>query len=129
MFQDGVLIAGSGGDGGDTVELYVPSSGVSCSLPKLPVNGIRYQDHTLENTGLICGGADTSNFCLQWSPDTGSWEEGLLLGIERAFHVSWTPAPTYLGTFLMGGARSERKTTLINYDGTQEAAFPLKYDT
>ena len=112
----------------DTVELYVPSSNVSCSLPKLP--GDR-RFHTLERSGLLCGGYDSvdpQDTCLQWSPDTGSWEELLHLDISRYNHVSWTP-DNGIGTYLMGGDYDERTTTLIKHDGTQEAAFPLKYYT
>ena len=78
----------------------------------------------------MCGGyyTNTSDTCLKWSPDTGSWLEEITLDIERSSHVSWTP-DNGIGTYLMGGWGSKRTTTLIKPDGTQEAAFPLKYDT
>ena len=66
--------------------------------------------------------------CIQWSPDTGTWEEVLTLDVEREYHVSWTPG-TGIGTYLMGGYPSNSTTTLIKTDGTQEPAFPLKYET
>ena len=88
--------------------------------------------HTLESSGLMCGGgfSGNSDTCLQWSPDTGSWSEELTLDIDRYRHVSWTP-DNGIGTYLMGGyyTGSERTSTLIKHDGTQEAAFPLKYRT
>ena len=125
----GVLITGSGGwqVAGNTTELYLPSSGVSCSLPQLPDDR---SSHSLESSGLLCGGVDTIDSCIKWSPDTGTWEELLTLDIGRYYHVSWTPGPD-IGTYLIGGYTSEMKrtTTLIKPDGTQEPGFELKYDT
>ena len=105
----------------------MPSTNISCSLPKLPDN--RWE-HTLENSGLMCGGYGTEDSCLQWSPDTGSWEQLLTLDVRRYNHVSWTPGPD-IGTYLIGGSESSMKgtTTLVKPDGTQEPGFLLKYDT
>ena len=67
--------------------------------------------------------------CIQWSPDTGTWEELLTLDVGRWTHVSWTPN-TGIGTYLMGGGyydEGRKTTTLIRPDGTQEPGFPLKY--
>jgi len=127
LFPDAVLITGSWNSPYDTAELYVPSTGLSCSLPKLPNNA---RAHTLESSGLMCGGVFTPDTCLQWSPDTGSWSEELTLNTGRTHHVSWTP-DNGIGTYLMGGydGESGRTTTLVKPDGTQETAFPLKYDT
>ena len=123
MFPDAVLITGSD----NSAELYLPASGVSCALPQLPDDR---QDHTMESSGLICGGYYTEDTCLLWSPDNGSWQDLITLDVQRAAHVSWTPV-TEVGTFLMGGYYSEmeRTTTLIKPDGTQEPGFDLKYDT
>ena len=109
-----------------TDELYLPSSGLSCSLPRLP----HYRDrHTVERSGLLCGGHNTEDTCIQWNPDTGTWEELLTLEVERSYHVSWTPG-TGTSTYLMGGYKSEvrRTTTLVTPEGTQEPGFPLKHD-
>ena len=126
LIPDAVLITGSI-NYPDTAELYLTSSNVSCSLPKLP--DIR-MDHTLESSGRLCGGDYTEDTCLQWSPDTGSWTEELRLNTDRAYHVSWTP-DNGIGTYLMGGSgsASRRTSTLVKHDGTQEAAFLLKYST
>ena len=103
----------------------MPSSGVSCSLPQLPDDR---GDHTVESSGLLCGGWFTKDSCLQWSPNTGTWEELLTLDREKFEHVSWTPASD-IGTYLMGGGdgKTQRTTTLIKPDGTQESGFPLDY--
>ena len=96
-------------------------------MPALP--GDR-SGHTVDNH-FLCGGADgTSDSCLLWSPDSGTWENwGEELDIERYDHVSWTPSVDTSGTFLIGGAGSGTTTTLVKPDGTQEPGFPLKYDT
>lgn len=128
---DALLITGGFGTdldafGNDTAELYLPSSGLSCSLPRLP----DYRaTHTQESSGLLCGGYNTADTCIQWSPDTGTWEEYLSLDNRRDGHVSWTPG-TGTGTYLMGGIynKGRRTTTLIRPDGTQETGFSLKYD-
>ena len=114
----------TGGQNTDTAELFVPSDGTSCTLPSLPQT--RYV-HTVDNH-ILCGGSGGEDSCLQWSPDTGTWEELLTLDIARKNHVSWRPA-SGTGTYLMGGIYSKRTTTLITSDGGQETGFPLKYDT
>jgi len=110
----------------NTAELYHPSSGTSCSLPGLP--DIR-DYHTVEKSGLLCGGYDYRDSCLQWSSVTGTWEQSITLAVERRYHVSWTPQSDV--TYLMGGDSSEARTTttLIKPDGSQEPGFSLKYDT
>ena len=119
-----VLIAG--GYGLDTAELFLPSDGTSCTLPPLPgrVYDSRYL-HTADHN-LLCGGQYTEDSCIQWSPNTGTWEERLTLDVGRMGHVSWT---TERGTYLIGGDRTGFSTTLITSDGTQEPGFGLKYDT
>ena len=122
-----VLITGgysSDADAPYNAELYLPSSGLSCSLPPLPDNRA---GHTLESSGLLCGGYNTQDTCIQWSPDTGTWEELLTLDVNRYYHVSWTPGSS-IGTYLMGGDYSKRTTTLVTPYGTQEPGFSLKYD-
>ena len=126
MFPDAILITGSFNSPRNSAELYQPASGASCALPKLP-DDRRY--HTVESSGLLCGGYDTKDTCLQWSPDTGTWEDlELTFDVGRYYHVSWTPG-TEGGTYLMGGGRSGTTTTLIKPDGSQEPGFDLKYDT
>ena len=99
-----------------------------------------YYLHSLEESGLMCGGYGTEDSCLMWSPDTGSWEEMLTLDVGRYLHSSWTPGTssssssssspdTGTGTYLMGGFTSNKTTTLVRPDGTQEPGFQLKYET
>ena len=123
LYIAGLLITG-GVPVYDTAELYIPSTGASCTLPSLPDD--RWH-HTVTEGGLLCGGANTRVSCIQWSPDSGTWEEALTLDVRRSQHVSWTPS-SGAGTYLMGGYDSKRTTTLINNDGSQEPGFPLKYD-
>ena len=119
-----VAVLITGGAGGATAELFLPSVGTSCVLPPLPDPRRR---HTVDNN-IICGGIDTRDTCMKWSPDTGSWEALLTLDIDRYEHVTWTPRHGR-GTYLMGGEHSPETSTLIKDDGTQEPAFPLKYST
>ena len=117
----------TGGYGLNTTELFLLSSGTSCTLPPLPHT--RY-GHTLDQH-ILCGGKDSEDTCLQWSPDTGTWEELLTLDVPRSNHVSWT---TGIGTYLMGGhcnigCLNGNTTSLIKTDETQEPGFDLKYDT
>ena len=121
-----MLITGGLSDAGLTGELYLPSSGLSCLIPVFPDSEWRV-GHTQESSGLICGGQNTKDTCIQLSPDTGTWQEVLTLDISRYHHVSWTPG-TGVGTYLMGGKDRRKATTLIRPDGTQEPGFPLKYD-
>ena len=126
FFPDGVLITGTEYPHMGTAELYLPSSSISCSLPKLPW---KRHNHILENLGLMCGGVGTSGSCIQWN--SGTWDKlKLKLDEERYDHVSWTP-DNGIGTYLIGGSLggNGRTTTLIKPDGTQEATFPLKYNT
>ena len=108
-----------------TAELYLPSSGLSCSLPRLPGN--RWQ-HTQESSGLICGGFGSEDTCIQWSPATGTWEDlRLTLDVGRNNHVSWTPS-NGTSNYLMGGDTPVqwRTTTLLSQEA-QEPGFQLKY--
>ena len=120
-----VLITG-GYDGGtlNTAELFLPSDGTSCALPSLPQIR-RY--HTVDNN-ILCGGYGTEDSCLQWSPDTGTWEELTILTIRRSSHVSWSPA-SGIGTYLIGGGGSKTTTTLLTPVGGQQTGFLLKYAT
>ena len=123
--EEAILITGGQGDAKSTTELYLPSSDVSCSLPQLPD---ARRAHTVEASGTICGDLLFGNTCLQWRPDTGSWERNLRLDVLRNGHVSWTPSPDH-GTYLMGGIESAMTTTLIKPAGTQEEGFSLRYET
>ena len=130
LFPVGVLITGDKYAGSATAELYLPFSNVSCSLPEFPYDRF---SHSVESNGLLCGGGYAHTVmrdsCLQWSPDTRTWE-WLVRGmdIDRYAHVSWTPA-TEIGTYLMGGVESLRTTTLVKPDGTHEPGFHLQYET
>ena len=112
----------------------MPSSGIFCSLPRLP-NDDERRFHTVESSGLLCGGrfSDFEDRCLQWNAVTGTWEDLLTLDVKRYHHVSWTP-DTDIGTYLIGGLPSpstfqnRRTTTLIKPDGTQQPGFQLEYD-
>ena len=123
VFIAAVLITG----GDDTAELYLPSSARHMPLTRLPE---WRSQHSVSESGLLCGGQWTEQTCRQWTPATGSWEMALNLDVGRSYHVSWTPENSS-GTYLMGGGDSFEEslstTTLITSDGSQEHGFFLKY--
>jgi hypothetical protein len=87
----------SGGYGADTnVEVYVPSTGQSCSLPSLPAER---EGHTMDSL-YICGGGYSSSRtnCLHFS--SGQWYTSHTLVEKRSGHSSWQ---TDQGLVLMGG--------------------------
>ena len=96
----------------------------------LPTRQYDRWEHTLEDSGLMCGGLSTSSSCVQWSSVNGTWQDYLTLDVGRSYHVSWTPDPD-IGTYLMGGYTGEagNTTTLIKPDRSQEPSFSLKYYT
>ena len=112
----------------NTVELFLPLNGTLCILPALPGDFDR-EGYTVDNH-LLCGGYETSNTCLLWSPDSGTWEDwGEELDIGRSYHVSWTPGAENSSIYLIGGSDSTRTTSLVKPDRTQESGFTLKYET
>jgi len=121
-----LIISGGGPSSsvGQSVEVYVPSTGQHCQLPDLPA--WRYH-HSMEKMTLCGGvpGSRTQTPCLTLT-DVG-WEVTTTLLERRYYHVSWdSPA----GVILMGGGGSSRKTTeKILQDGTSTASFDLKYPT
>merc|ERR1712110_353519 len=109
---------------GQSVEVYVPSTGQHCQLAELPDERV---GHTMEKMTLCGGGyySDTETSCLTLT-DAG-WEvTTTTLLEERSQHSSWdSPA----GVILMGGYGSSGRTTeKILQDGTSTASFDLKYD-
>ena len=76
-----LLITGGQRDGGNSAEVYVPSTGAHCELPAIPGDG-RFQ-HTLENMTL-CGGYASSNTlksCL--TLEDGQWKATTTLLEDR----------------------------------------------
>ena len=67
---------------GQSVEVYVPSTGQHCNLPDLPA-GRRH--HTMEEV-VVCGGeaTNTSTSCLSLT-DNGAWERTTTL-LEQRYH-------------------------------------------
>ena len=54
--------------GGQSVEVYVPSTGQHCQLPDLPDRRLY---HSMEKK-MICGGRDTTGSCLTLT--SSGWE-------------------------------------------------------
>ena len=113
-----------------SVEMYVPSSNKTCSLPQLPV--ARY--HHTQDGGLACGGYMNPNTrytpqvitCDLWTAGRWihMWSHNLTQ--KRSDHVSWSTAE---GVFLIGGLYSPLTSELVKKDGRVEEGFALKYTT
>ena len=70
IFYSGLIISGGLADDsvGQSVEVYVPSTGQHCQLPDLPD---RRYGHTMEKM-MVCGGWNTRTSCLTLTGD--GWE-------------------------------------------------------
>ena len=77
-----LLITGGGGSAGNSVEVFIPSTGQHCHLPDIP-GGVR-EGHTIEGVTL-CGGdymsTETKTSCLTFID--GTWETSTTLQEER----------------------------------------------
>ena len=113
----------SGGCGAYTnVEVYVPSTGQSCSLPSLPDERI---SHTMDSL-YICGGDySSSTNCLHFS--SGQWYTSHTLVEKRYGHSSWQ---TDQGLVLMGGGGSPSTSEIVPTAGEQGGpSFDMQYYT
>ena len=112
----GIII--SGGDGAKaSVEVFVPSNGLSCSLPALPDK--RYE-HTMDSL-LICGGTT----CLSFT--SGLWITSHTLVDFRYDHTSWQ---TEQGLVLMGGEGNYFTSEIVATAGGQGGpSFSMQYST
>jgi len=110
----GILIAG-----GSSTELFLPSTGKSCSLAPLPAPSWFY--HTLDsfpnNSAVMCGGWNTRRSCLIFNQNSssGTWDQFATTIYERERHTSWmTPE----GLLLVGGPPSQAPAEVIHSDKT-----------
>ena len=117
----------SGGEGSlDSVEVFFPSSGSSCSLPSLPDERA---GHTLDNL-LLCGGGKypslpSNSACITFS--SGKWVTSNSLISPRYGHASWV---TDQGLLLLGGQDHFLESELVHLGGGQgEVSFPLQHRT
>ena len=108
VLTPGLLISG-GSDTSTSVEVFVPSTGQSCSLPPLPDS--RWS-HTSDGL-YICGGQNTPS-CLHFS--SGQWNISHTLVVERRWHSSWQ---TDQGIVLMGGYGSLNTSEVVPTAGGQ----------
>jgi len=120
-------IAVSGGlHTSNSVEVFVPSTNKSCSLPPLPDDHGRY-DQTMDSL-YICGGDWSTKSCLQL--DNGQWTNSHTLVRSRRHHCSWE---TEFGMVLMGGSvldGSGSTSEMVRTGGGQGGAtFDMKYNT
>jgi hypothetical protein len=116
----GIILSG-GYYAEQSVEVFDPSTGLSCSLPDLPYE--RYY-HTMDGL-LICGGEYSSTSCLSFT--SGQWNKSHTLVEPRYFHTSWQSED---GLVLMAGSSSRYSSEIVAKTGGQEGpSFPIKYKT
>jgi len=119
---EGIVI--SGGD--DTsayksVEVYVPSTGMSCLLPALPENRIY---HTMDDL-TVCGGTYTKETCVSFI--SGEWVTSQPLVHQRMVHCSWQ---TEEGLLLLGGGNQPLTSEIVPLSGQDGGlSFDMQYDT
>ena len=101
-----------------TVEVFVPATNTSCSLPSLPEKTAGHIQDGLSQ----CGGYGSEMFCQEFSQ--GEWRTQNL-SQRRVRHTSWR---TGTSLFLMGGMESNETTEEIA-DGVTRESFELAYET
>lgn len=118
--ESALIISGGGSKfeettAGNSVEVFVPSTGQHCQLPDIP--GDPRYSHTMEGR-TICGGdyRSTSKSCLTLTD--GGWETSATLIEESESHCSWA-SPSGL-TILFGYRDNTQK---IQEDGTTVTGF------
>ena len=109
----GVVVTG-GENGGGTTELFLPSTGKTCSLQE----GTTRAQHTLDQLGdglLSCGGYGAEKMCHQFVPSLpyGTWTISATLRNNRRFHTSLVTGGKVL---LLGGHGSETTAEVVGSD-------------
>ena len=119
-----IMTAGGNGILQSSVEVYVPSTNTSCSLPSLPVGTERHSQDGL----LLCGGESNREQCHAFHSDSGEWVRTHNLSEKRSGHSSWQRED---GTVLLMGGRYSPTTTEIVSDSSAVSTpgFSLKYNT
>ena len=113
------------GDFLSSVEVYVPSTNTSCSLPSLPAGTSGHSQDGL----LLCGGYGNSRQCHTFHSDSGEWRvKTHRLSEGRDAHSSWQRED---GTvLLMGGYYSPTTTEIVSdSSAVSTPGFSLKYST
>lgn len=104
------------------VEVFVPSTGLTCSLPSLPDGR---QSHTMDGL-YICGGSMYPSIenCIHFS--SGEWYISHSLAETRSGHSSWQ---TDQGIFLMGGFEGYTSEFLPTTGEQGGQSFPMEHET
>ena len=75
-----LLITGGYGSAGNSVEVFIPSTGQHCHLPDIP--GEERAGHTMDGVTL-CGGYDTNTETSCLTLTDGTWETSTTLQEKR----------------------------------------------
>ena len=126
-----IIITGGFGTSYDN-EVYRPSDGSSCQLPKFPWNPVDLSRVSHTQDGLMaCGGQSDGLSCSTLTSD-GEWTQTHHLMRDRAWHSSWA---TDEGVMLMGGAGTTTNVSpltsqseIAKPDGSVEMTFPWHHE-
>jgi len=122
--EEGILVSG-GTKSPASVEVFIPSSGETCSLPRL-LQGGRYSHtmDTLEDRVVVCGGGDYDySYKTCHSLEGGVWTISHHLAQWRALHNSWVQDDKVI---LLAGWYSPYTSEVV---GEGVEAFPIEHKT
>jgi len=124
--EEGILISG-GTKSPASVEVFTPSSGETCSLPRL-LQGGRYSHtmDTLQDRVVVCGGGDYAysyKTCHTLESDSGAWTISHDLAQWRALHNSWVQGDNVI---LLAGWYSPYDSEVV---GEGVDSFPMEHKT
>ena len=116
-----IMTGGYNEDGLSSVEVYVPSTNTSCSLPSLPV-----ETHGHSQDGLLqCGGYGNRKQCHTFHSASGEWVKTPRLSEERRDHSSWQRED---GTVMLMGGDSFTTTEIVRgSSAVSTPGFSLEY--
>ena len=118
-------------EGLNSVELFIPETGKTCSFPDLP--GARY-GHTMNMVGdalVVCGGRgdqkESRKSCVHLSPPSSSvWTSYATTRNERYSHTAWV-SPS--GELLLVGGYSTEDAEIVNARTSTGREIRLEQDT
>jgi len=123
--EEGIIVSG-GTKAAASVEIFIPSTGETCSLPRM-LQGGRYS-HTMDVVGdgvLVCGGGDYDySYKTCHTLEDGRWVISHDLTEWRALHNSWVSGTDLL---LIGGWYSPYSSEVVTIGEDQgESSFSLE---
>ena len=117
-----IITGGWNDDDLRSVEVFIPGTSTTCSLPSLPQNT---HGHTQDGLSQCGGEYGSEQSCHQFI--NGQWTKSHNLSEKRREHSSWQTEDGSI--LLLGGWYSKNTTTVLTDSGEVSPGFPLKYET